>query len=125
MKPDMPSVLPQASVIVLPSYREGLPKVLLEAAACARPIVTTDVPGCREVVRPGVDGLLVPARDARALARAIETLVQSRTLRERYGSAAREIAVNEFAEEIVVRKTLALYRDLLGDKWPKDSLSST
>jgi len=115
---DMASVLARANIVVLPAYREGLPKVLLEAAACARAIVTTDVPGCREIVRSGVNGLLVPARDSRALADAIATLLQSRELSEGFGRAGRAIAVTEFAEEIVVQKTLALYRDLLRDKWP-------
>ena len=68
---DMPAVLAGADIVALPSYREGLPKSLIEAAACARPLITTDVPGCREVVTDGVDGLLVPARDAISLARAI------------------------------------------------------
>lgn len=113
---DMPGVLSCATIVVLPAYREGLPKSLLEAAACARPIVTTDTPGCREVVRPGINGLLVPARDARALAHAIGTLIQRPELRERYGRAGREIAVSEFAEQTVVKNTLALYRDLLGEE---------
>jgi len=113
---DMPRVLSCASIVVLPAYREGLPKSLLEAAACGRPIVTTDVPGCREVVRSGINGLLVPARDARALAQAIEMLIQRPDLRKQYGRAGREIAVSEFAEEIVVKNTLALYGDLLGDQ---------
>jgi len=68
---DMPSLLRSVQVVVLPSYREGLPKGLIEAAACGLPLVTTDVPGCREVVTDGVDGLLVPVKDANALAAAI------------------------------------------------------
>ncbi len=118
---DMAAVLARANIVVLPAYREGLPKVLLEAAACARAIVTTDVPGCREIVRSAVNGLLVPARDAIALADAIATLLQSRELREQFGRAGRAIAVNEFAEEIVVKNTLALYRALLRDRWPDRS----
>jgi len=117
----MAAVLARANIVVLPAYREGLPKVLLEAAACARAIVTTDVPGCREIVRSAVNGLLVPARDAIALAGAIATLLQSRELREQFGRAGRAIAVNEFAEEIVVKNTLALYRALLRDRWPDRS----
>jgi len=114
---DMASVLARANIVVLPAYREGLPKVLLEAAACARAIVTTDVPGCREIVRSGVNGLLVPARDSQALADAIATLLQSRVLRQEFGRAGRAIAVKEFAEEIVVEETLTLYRALLRSRW--------
>jgi glycosyltransferase involved in cell wall biosynthesis len=66
---DMPAVYQAAHIVCLPSYREGLPKALLEAAASGRPIVATDVPGCREIVRHDENGLLVPARDAKALGR--------------------------------------------------------
>jgi glycosyltransferase involved in cell wall biosynthesis len=121
---DMSKVLNSAHIVVLPAYREGLPKALLEAAACARPIVTTDVPGCREVVRPGVNGLLVPVREAQALARAIDTLLRSPALREKFGNAGREIVASEFAEEIVVKQTLALYRDLLRNRWPREPAQS-
>src|SRR5690606_4362554 len=68
---DMPALMQSVDVVALPSYREGLPKGLIEAAACAAALVTTDVPGCRDVVTDGVDGLLVPPRDAKALASAI------------------------------------------------------
>jgi len=121
---DMASTLARANMVVLPAYREGLPKVLLEAAACGRAIVTTDVPGCREIVREGINGLLVPARDSKSLAAAIARLLRSPDLRERLGRTGREIAVREFAVEIVVEKTLALYRALLGDKWPASRLPS-
>jgi glycosyltransferase involved in cell wall biosynthesis len=115
---DMPQVIARAIVVVLPTYHEGLPKALLEAAASGRAIVATNVPGCREIVRDQVNGLLVPARDAAALARAIETLVASPTLRARFGQAGRAIAVAEFSDRLVVRETLALYRELLGGGWP-------
>lgn len=118
---DMLEVLGAASIVVLPSYREGLPKVLLEAAATARPIVATDVPGCREIVRQGVNGLLVPPRDSVALAEAIQTLLRSPKLREEFGQAGREIAEAEFSEDIVVAQTLDLYRELLSDRWPRDT----
>ena len=87
---DMPGLLAGADIVALPSYREGLPKSLIEAAACARPLVTTDVPGCREVVTDGVNGLAVAARDAKALARAIARLQDDPTLADRLGQAARE-----------------------------------
>jgi glycosyltransferase involved in cell wall biosynthesis len=114
---DMAGALRQADVACLPSYREGLPKFLLEGASVGLPLVATDVPGCREIVRPGVNGLLVPARDPRALARAIETLVRDPAARARMGNASRAIAVQEFSEAQVARATLELYaqaRDRVG-----------
>ena len=109
---DMTSVWRGAHIAVLPSYREGLPKALLEAAACGRPLVATEVPGCREIARDGVNALLVPPRDAGALADAIAKLALDAPLRARLGAAGREIVVNEYAESIVVKETLALYRSL-------------
>lgn len=100
-------------VVALPSYREGLPKGLIEAAACALPLVTTDVPGCRHVVTDGVEGLLVPPRDAPALARAIARLDDDPALRARLGTAARTRALAEFDESIVVGRTLEVYRELV------------
>ncbi len=112
---DMPAVLAQASVVVLPTmYGEGVPKILLEAGAVGRPIVATDVRGCREIVRTGVNGLLVAPGNGAELARAIKALLASRDLRVQFGRAGRAIAVAEFAEDLVVRKTLDVYRDLLG-----------
>ncbi len=110
---DMASVWRGAHIAVLPSYREGLPKALLEAAACGRPIIATDVPGCREIARDGVNALLVPARNAEALAAAIEKLALDAPLRARLGRAGRDIVVSEYAESIVVRETLDLYRSLV------------
>jgi glycosyltransferase involved in cell wall biosynthesis len=109
---DMPALLAGADIVVLPSYREGLPKSLIEAAACARPLITTDVPGCRAVVTHGVDGLLVPARDARALAGAIACLQDDPALARRLGLAAREKALAEFDERIVIARTLAVYGEV-------------
>lgn len=111
---DMPALLASADMVVLPSYREGLPKTLIEAAACARPLITTDVPGCREVVTHGVDGLLVPARDAEALARAIARLQDDPALARRLGQAAHEKALAEFDERIVIARTLAVYDEVIG-----------
>ena len=110
---DLPALLASVDVVVLPSYREGLPKGLIEAAACALPLVTTDVPGCREVVRDGVDGLLVPPRDGAALANAIARLHDDPALAARLGLAAREKALAEFDERIVIARTIAVYRELL------------
>lgn len=111
---DMAALFRSVDVVVLPSYyREGLPKSLIEAAASGLPLVTCDAPGCREVVTDGVDGLLVPPRDADALARAIARLVDDVDLRARLGEAARAKALAEFDEKIVIAKTLAVYREVL------------
>jgi len=117
---DMPSVFAQSHVVCLPSYREGIPRVLIEAAASGRAIVTTDSPGCREVVRHGENGLLVPPRNPEALADAIATLLGNASLRAQMGARGREIAVQEFSEERVVGETLSVYRDLLGVRWPRE-----
>ena len=117
-KKNMVSTFSAASIVVLPTYREGLPKVLLEAAACGRPIVATNVPGCREIVRHGVNGLLVPPRDSAALAVAIQKLIKSPKLREQFGRAGREIVIAEFSEDIIVKQTFNLYQNLLGERWP-------
>jgi len=117
---DMPDVLRNSHVVVLPSYREGLPKALIEAAAAGRPIVTTDVPGCRDVVEEGVSGILVPARNAPCLADAIEALLVSPELRRTYGLAGRRKAEAEFGVESVVGQTLALYES---DSVPGESVS--
>ena len=111
---DMPKMMSEVDVVVLPSYREGLPKTLIEAAACALPLITTDAPGCREVVsRTGEDGLRIPVRDSVALANAIRRLDDDRKLCRKLGLAAREKALNEFDENIVISKTLRVYSELL------------
>jgi glycosyltransferase involved in cell wall biosynthesis len=114
---DMPALLVKIDVVVLPSYYgEGLPTILVEAAACALPLITTDAPGCREVVsRNGEDGLLVPMRDSVALANAIRLLDDDRALAAKLGLAARKKVLNEFDESIVLGKTLAVYDELLPD----------
>lgn len=86
----------------------------MEAASCARPLVAADVPGCREVVRHEDTGLLVPVRDARSVADALRRLLADAALRRRMGENARRLAVEEFAQEKVVEKTLVVYRALLG-----------
>ncbi len=111
---DMPAVLARASIVCLPSYREGLPKSLLEAAAVGRALVTTDVPGCKEVVVQSVNGLLVPARDAIKLATALRELLLDPERRRSMGAAARAVAEKEFSTDRVIHETLALYRNLLG-----------
>ena len=110
---DIRSVWKQAHVAILPSRREGLPKSLLEAAACGRPLIATDVPGCREIARHGINALLVPADDAEALAQAIDTLRKDPDLRARFGSASREIAVTEYSSARIGQEITALYSRLL------------
>ena len=114
-QPDIPEIWARSHVAVLPSYREGLPKALLEAAACARPIVATDVPGCREIVREGENGLLVPVKDSNALALAITKLVNDSSLRTRMGARGREMVLQEFSEQTVIDQTLALYSRALAE----------
>ncbi len=108
---DMPALLALSHIVCLPSYREGLPKSLIEAAAAGKPIVTTDVPGCRAVVQHEDNGLLVPRADARALADALERLILDPALRDQMGARGRIRAEQEFAQEVVIQETLALYRD--------------
>jgi len=110
---DVPAVLADSHIVALPSYREGLPKALLEALAAGRPIVSTDVPGCREVVNPGGNGLLVPPRDAEALADALACLIQNPALRQRFGAAGRRLAERAFSNEHIERATLELYAAML------------
>jgi glycosyltransferase involved in cell wall biosynthesis len=110
---DMPALLGSVDVVVLPSYREGLPKTLIEAAACARPLVTTDVPGCRQVVSHEADGLLVPVREHEPLAQAIARLDDDHALSIRLGEAARQKALAQFDERIVVERTIEVYRELI------------
>lgn len=110
---DMPALLRSVEVVALPSYREGLPKGLIEAGACGVALITTDVPGCRAVVTHEVDGLLVPVREAAPLAAAIARLQDDPALRQRLGVAARQRALQEFDERLVIERTLAVYRELL------------
>jgi glycosyltransferase involved in cell wall biosynthesis len=110
---DMPALFRSVDAVILPSYREGLPKGLVEAGACGLALVATDVPGCREVVTDGVDGLLVPVRDFKALAAAIARLQDTPALAARLGVAAREKAVREFDERLVIERTLRVYDELL------------
>jgi glycosyltransferase involved in cell wall biosynthesis len=114
---DVLSVWRTSHIAALPSqYREGVPLSLLEAAACARPIVSTDTPGCREVVQHGVNGILVPQGEAVALADALEELVLDKELRVRMGREGRLRVERFFTKEIIVRETLDIYGDALGRK---------
>lgn len=111
---DMPEVLAGAHVVVLPSrHGEGLPKVLVEAAACARATVATDTAGCRDACRDGQTGLIVPPGDDTALVAAVARLLDDADLRRRFGAAGRALAEREFALDLVNARTLALYDELL------------
>jgi glycosyltransferase involved in cell wall biosynthesis len=111
---DMPALIAQSHIVCLPSnYGEGIPRILLEAAASGRPIVATDIPGSREIVRHGQNGLLVPPGNGEALVRAIVQLIENAPLRAAMGTHGREIAATEFSLERVTDATLALYRSLL------------
>ncbi len=109
---DMPAVLAQAQIVCLPTYHEGFPKSLLEAAASGCAIVATDIPGCRDIVRHKETGLLVPPRDPEALAEALHTLIASPALRQNYGAAARLLVEADFALARVVIETLGIYAEL-------------
>lgn len=109
---DIPDIFANSNIVVLPSYREGLPKALVEAAACGRAVVTTDVPGCRDAIEPGATGLLVPVRDASGLADAIQFLIENPDRRKQMGTSGRALAEREFAIEKVVDAHLAIYREL-------------
>ncbi|MBX6328753.1 MAG: glycosyltransferase family 4 protein [Pseudolabrys sp.] len=110
---DIRAVWRQAHIAVLPSRREGLPKSLLEAAACGRPLVACDVPGCREIARAGINALLVPPDDPAALAEAIARLAGDADLRRRFGAAGRRLVEGELSAAAVARATGALYARLL------------
>lgn len=113
---DMPQVFAQSHIVCLPStYGEGVPKVLIEAAASGRAIVTTDTAGCREITRHEENGLLVPANKLEALVTALDRLITDKALRQRMGARGREIALNEFSLKRVVEETFALYQRLLAN----------
>lgn len=110
---DITSLWRDSHIAALPSHREGLPKSLLEAAACGRPMVATDAPGCREIVIHEETGLLVPIEDPQALAKAIGELVASQELRARYGAAARRLVVDKMSAQAIGAATVALYEEQL------------
>lgn len=112
---DMPQVFAQSHIVCLPStYGEGVPKVLIEAASCERPIVTTNTPGCREIVQDGVNGSLVAPDDDAALVAALDNLIENHELRQQMGAQGRQLVLDHFSLAHVVDATLQLYADLLG-----------
>ncbi|MBN1270832.1 MAG: glycosyltransferase family 4 protein [Candidatus Aminicenantes bacterium] len=106
-------ILAYSSVVVLPSYREGAPRALIEAAAMAKPIITTDVPGCREIVENGTNGLLVPKKNAASLAEAMLTLAGDAALRRRMEKSSRERALKYFDERLIIQQTQKIYAELM------------
>jgi glycosyltransferase involved in cell wall biosynthesis len=111
---DIPNLFAQSNIVTLPSfYGEGLPKVLVEAAACSRAVITTDHPGCRDAIEPGVTGLLVPNRDAMALADAMEDLINNPAKRKQLSQSGRALAETAFAIEKIVDAHMRIYEGLL------------
>ena len=117
VRDDVPALLRASDLFVLPSHREGLPRSIIEAMAAGLPIVATDLPGCRELVRHDGNGLTVPKGDADALAAAIVSLLDV-SRRRSYGAASREIAVREHEERAVLQRQLDLIAERFGDSWP-------
>ena len=109
---DIQALFFRSNLVVLPSYREGLPKVLIEAAACGRAVITTDAPGCRDAILPGVTGLLVPVQDPGALAKAIIQLIEDPGTRHGMGARGRALAEARFDIGLVIRAHLAIYGQL-------------
>jgi len=110
---DIKELIKKADIIVLPSYREGVPRTLIEAASMGKPIVTTNAPGCKEVVDDGVNGFLVPVKDYKSLAKQIEILIDNPSLREEFGKNSRMKAVKEFDIKAVVNQYLRVYEEII------------
>jgi glycosyltransferase involved in cell wall biosynthesis len=116
---DMKQAIAQSHIVCLPSYGEGAPRVLMEASASGRAIVTTDVPGCRDVVIDGENGLLIPARDVDSLAAAIRRLITDPELRHKFANQGPQIMAENFSRHAVIGRSLAVYREVLGStKYP-------
>jgi glycosyltransferase involved in cell wall biosynthesis len=104
----------ESAIVCLPSYREGMPKALLEAAAAGCAVVTTDVTGCREAIEPGVTGDLVPVRNSEALAAVLLSLIKDEKRCQAYGAKGQERARTLFSVTSVVSQTVKIYKELLG-----------
>jgi len=114
---DMKEILSLSDIVCLPSYREGIPRILIEAASCARAIVTTNAPGCSAVVQHGVNGFLVPTKDSKALADALSVLIHDPERRAAMGLAGRALAIEKFSERITLPKMMRAYDQSLGVSW--------
>ena len=112
---DIPSLYSKCHIICLPSYREGFPKSLIEAAAAGRAVVTTDVPGCRDAIIPNKTGLLVPIKDSQKLADALQWLIENSKERIAMGKAGRNFAEKEFQIEKIILNHLDIYQDILSN----------
>lgn len=111
---NMVDILQKATIVTLPTYYpEGVPKILIEAAATGKPLITTDRPGCNDIVRDCDNGILIPEKNCDALANAIILLLKNPNLRDLYGNNGRKLVLKEFSEEIVIEKTLEVYAALL------------
>lgn len=117
---DIGSVWARAHIAVLPSRREGLPKSLLEAASCGRPICATDVPGCRSIARQDLNALLVPPDDPEALADALQRLAEDPAMRKRFGAASRKIVEDNFSAESIGEQIVIIYAEALAKQHPDD-----
>ena len=113
---DIAQLYSQSHIVALPSYREGLPKSLVEAAACGRAVVTTNAPGCKDAIEPGVTGLLVDVCDAKSLFEAVKRLVDDAELRQSMGRAGHQLAQEEFDEKLIAKMQVALYKELLASQ---------
>ncbi len=109
---NVPALLNGCHLALLPTYREGFPKSLLEAASCGLPIIATDVTGCLEICRDEVNGLLIPPRDVDAIVAAVTRLADDPALRTRFGRESRRLVEQHFSEEIVVNQTMEIYRTM-------------
>lgn len=110
---DIASFYSGAHIVALPSYREGLPKSLVEAASCQRAVVTTDVPGCRDAIVPDKTGLLVPVKDAQSLLEAVKKLAEDKDLRQQMAQDGRALAEQEFDEKLIAARQVGLYDELI------------
>ncbi len=113
---DVDKILKETDILCLPSYREGLPKALIEGAASGLPIVTTDTVGCRDVVEEGVNGFLVPIKNSDILASKIYKLIKNKSLREKMGKKSHDIALSKFSSTIIISQTLEVYDELFFSK---------
>ena len=113
---DMRTVYNECDLLVYPSFSEGLPRTLVEAALCEIPIIASDIPGCRDIIQHRENGLLIPPRDSLALADTIEKLLSEKELRIKLGITARESALKHFEHQVIAEKTMAVYENLLSQK---------
>ena len=120
---DMPYVFANSHIVCLPSYREGIPLALIEACSAGRPIITTDVPGCREVVTTGINGILVPVRSADAIKNALMNLMRSPELQEKWGRNGRKKALELFDLKVTLQQNLAVYGEASAPKWVEQRAS--